>query len=38
MDERLRHDSFYAENWSVLFDLRILVLTAFVVLFQKSAY
>ncbi|HUF55182.1 MAG TPA: undecaprenyl-phosphate glucose phosphotransferase [Thermohalobaculum sp.] len=38
MRERVRHDTYYADNWSVLFDLRILVLTAFVVLFQKSAY
>jgi Undecaprenyl-phosphate glucose phosphotransferase len=38
MKERVRHDTYYAENWSVLFDLRILMMTIFVVLFQKSAY
>ena len=38
MKERVRHDTYYADHWSVLFDLRILLMTAFVVLFQKSAY
>ena len=38
MKERVRHDTYYAENWSVLLDLRILLMTVFVVLFQKSAY
>ena len=38
MRERVRHDAYYADNWSILLDLRILVVTAFVVLFQKSAY
>ena len=35
---RVEHDVYYAENWSLLFDLRILLTTAFVVLFQKTAY
>jgi Undecaprenyl-phosphate glucose phosphotransferase len=38
MEARVRHDIYYAENWSLLFDLRILIVTVFVVLFQKSAY
>lgn len=38
MKERVRHDTYYADHWSVLFDLRILAMTMFVVLFQKSAY
>jgi Undecaprenyl-phosphate glucose phosphotransferase len=38
MEERIRHDIYYAENWSLLFDLRILVMTAFVAPFQKTAY
>ena len=38
MKERVRYDTYYAEKWSVLFDLRILLMTIFVVLFQKSAY
>lgn len=35
---RVEHDIHYAENWSLLFDLRILLLTVLVVLFQKTAY
>ena len=35
---RVEHDVFYAENWSLLFDLRILLTTVFVVLFQRTAY
>jgi Undecaprenyl-phosphate glucose phosphotransferase len=35
---RVEHDVYYAENWSLLFDLRILLTTAFIVLFQKTAY
>lgn len=38
MEARIRHDVYYAENWSILFDLRILVTTVLIVLFQKSAY
>lgn len=38
MEERIRHDLYYAENWSFVFDLRILVMTALTVLFQKTAY
>jgi Undecaprenyl-phosphate glucose phosphotransferase len=35
---RVEHDVYYAENWSLLFDLRILLMTLFVVLFQRTAY
>lgn len=35
---RVEHDVYYAENWSLLLDIRILVMTGLVVLFQKSAY
>jgi exopolysaccharide biosynthesis polyprenyl glycosylphosphotransferase len=35
---RVEHDVYYAENWSLLFDLRILLMTTVVVLFQKTAY
>lgn len=35
---RVAHDVHYAENWSLLFDLRILAATALLVLFQRSAY
>ncbi|MGF1502527.1 MAG: undecaprenyl-phosphate glucose phosphotransferase [Paracoccaceae bacterium] len=38
MEARVAHDIYYAENWSLLFDLRILVMTVFVVFFQKAAY
>ena len=38
MEQRVKHDVYYAENWSLLFDLRILVMTVIVVLFQKNAY
>ncbi|GAB5467613.1 MAG: undecaprenyl-phosphate glucose phosphotransferase [Rhodospirillales bacterium] len=35
---RVEYDRYYAENWSLLFDIRILVMTVLVVLFQKNAY
>lgn len=35
---RVEHDVYYAENWSLLLDIRILIMTAFVLLFQKTAY
>jgi Undecaprenyl-phosphate glucose phosphotransferase len=38
MEARVRHDTYYVENWSVWFDLRILFMTGLVVLFQKNAY
>ncbi|MEM6487475.1 MAG: undecaprenyl-phosphate glucose phosphotransferase [Pseudomonadota bacterium] len=38
MKARVVHDVYYAENWSLLFDLRVLVMTLLVVLFQKNAY
>lgn len=38
MEDRIRHDVYYAENWSLLFDLRILVMTVLVLFFQKTAY
>lgn len=38
MEARIRHDVYYAENWSLLFDMRILVMTGLVLFFQKTAY
>lgn len=38
MEARIRHDIYYAENWSILFDIRILMMTVIFVFFQKSAY
>jgi len=37
IEERTRYDLFYVENWSLLFDLQILVKTVFEVLFHKGA-
>ncbi|TPE59818.1 undecaprenyl-phosphate glucose phosphotransferase [Sandaracinobacter neustonicus] len=36
--KRLEHDLYYIENWSVTFDLYILVRTAFAVIFPKNAF
>jgi Undecaprenyl-phosphate glucose phosphotransferase len=38
MAERVRHDVWYIENWSLWLDVRIIVKTAMCVLFQKQAY
>ena len=38
IEARVEHDVYYAENWSLLLDLRIIMMTALVVLFQKNAY
>jgi Undecaprenyl-phosphate glucose phosphotransferase len=38
MKLRIEHDIFYIENWSVLFDLRILAMTGLVAWMQKTAY
>jgi Undecaprenyl-phosphate glucose phosphotransferase len=38
MRARVEHDVFYTENWSLFFDLKIIIMTAFVVLMQKTAY
>lgn len=38
MQARVEHDIYYAENWSLLFDMRILLTTILVVLFQRNAY
>jgi len=38
MEERVRYDVYYTENWSLLFDLRILVQTIFVVIAARNAY
>ena len=38
MRQRVEHDVYYTENWSLLFDIKILLQTAFVVLGQKTAY
>ncbi len=38
MEKRITHDLRYIREWSLLFDLEILVRTLFVFLFQKNAY
>ena len=38
MRRRVEYDVYYAENWSILFDIKIIIMTAAVVLFQKTAY
>lgn len=38
MESRVRYDIHYANNWSLFLDLRILIMTLFVVPFQRSAY
>jgi len=38
MQARVEHDIFYADNWSLLFDLKIMVMTVWVVLFGRNAY
>jgi Undecaprenyl-phosphate glucose phosphotransferase len=38
LEHRVEHDLFYIENWSVLFDLYILLLTPFKLLATENAY
>jgi len=38
LENRVRHDIEYIENWSLFLDLKILFMTAFIVFVQKSAY
>jgi putative colanic acid biosynthesis UDP-glucose lipid carrier transferase len=35
---RTEHDIYYTDNWSLVFDFRILMLTVVSVLFHKEAY
>ncbi|WP_306251009.1 undecaprenyl-phosphate glucose phosphotransferase [Parvularcula sp. IMCC14364] len=38
MEERVRHDLYYIENWSLFLDIRIILMTIWAVLFPKNAY
>lgn len=38
MAKRVEYDIWYAENWSFWLDVKIIFLTPFVVVFQKTAY
>jgi lipopolysaccharide/colanic/teichoic acid biosynthesis glycosyltransferase len=37
IEERTRYDLYYIENWSLLFDIRIIIKTAFDVLTNKNS-
>lgn len=37
-EERVKHDLYYIDNWSVLFDLKILLMTMYIVFNRKNAY
>ena len=38
MKQRLQFDLHYIEHWSILLDLRIILLTPFTVLSRQNAY
>ena len=38
MEKRVQYDLYYIDHWSLLLDLRILVMTAFVGFVNKNAY
>lgn len=38
IDKRIEYDLYYLQNWSLLFDLRIIVMTVFSGLISKNAY
>ncbi len=38
LEQRVAHDLYYIENWSMLFDLRILLMTPLALLTGKNAY
>ena len=38
ISERIKYDIYYIENWSLWFDIKILVLTLFKGIFSKNAY
>jgi Undecaprenyl-phosphate glucose phosphotransferase len=38
LEQRVAHDLYYIENWSMLFDLKILAMTPFALLSAKNAY
>jgi lipopolysaccharide/colanic/teichoic acid biosynthesis glycosyltransferase len=38
MHQRVEHDLYYIDHWSLLFDLRILFLTFFVGFVNRNAY
>jgi Undecaprenyl-phosphate glucose phosphotransferase len=38
IDKRIEYDLYYLQNWSLTFDLRIIVMTVFSALMDKNAY
>ncbi len=38
LEQRVAHDLYYIENWSMVFDLRILAMTPFALIGAKNAY
>ena len=38
IEKRIEHDVYYIENWSFLFDLKIIILTLFRGFINKNAY
>jgi exopolysaccharide biosynthesis polyprenyl glycosylphosphotransferase len=38
LEKRIEHDLYYIQNWSIVFDLRILFMTLWRGIFSKSAY
>ena len=38
IEKRIEHDIYYIENWSFMFDLKIILLTVFKGFINKNAY
>ena len=38
IDERTKYDIYYVENWSLVFDMKIILKTVYAVIFGKDAY
>jgi lipopolysaccharide/colanic/teichoic acid biosynthesis glycosyltransferase len=38
MEMRIKYDLYYINNWSLLFDLRIIAMTAWTVIAGRNAY
>ncbi|NWJ44688.1 MAG: undecaprenyl-phosphate glucose phosphotransferase [Chloroflexi bacterium] len=38
IEERIRYDLYYVENWSILFDIKIMLKTLIVIFTDKNAY
>ena len=38
IEKRIEYDLYYLQNWSLLFDLRIILMTIFSALIGKNAY